>query len=148
MIFSKKVEVRWSDIDANQHVTHTAYATFATHTRVEWMKSIGCSMSYLFDLGFTGVLLKEQTEYFREIFLGEQVTVEVFFAGESLDHSRWKFTHFIYNEKYKLSAKHTVYGVWIDSKTRKIILPPQKLLDYMVNVVKSDDFEILDSFST
>jgi len=143
VIFKKTVEVRWSDIDANQHVTHTAYATFATHTRVEWMKSIGCSMSDLFDLGFSGVLLKEETEYFREVFLSEKVTVEVFFAGESVDHSRWKFIHYIYNSKHKLSAKHTVLGVWIDSKTRKIAPPPRELLDCLVDLVKSTDFEIL-----
>ena len=143
MIFKKTIEVRWSDIDANSHVTHTSYATFATHTRVEWMKSLGCSMSDLFRLGFSGVLLKEETEYFREIFLSEQVTVELFFAGESTDHSRWKFIHYIYNSNHKLSAKHTVYGVWIDSGTRKIAPPPRELLDCLVDLKKSDDFEVL-----
>ncbi len=143
MIFKKNIEVRWSDIDANQHVTHTSYATFATHTRVEWMKSIGCTMGDLFALGFSGVLLKEETEYVREVFLGEQVTVELFFAGESSNHAKWKFIHLIYNANYKLSAKHTVYGVWINSTTRKISPPPQKLLDCLVNLSKAVDFEIL-----
>lgn len=145
MIFKKTIEVRWSDIDANQHVTHTSYATFATHTRVEWMKSIGCSMSDLINLGFSAVLLKEQTEYFREVLLSELVTVELFFAGESRDHSRWKFVHNIYNANGKLSAKHTVYGAWINSVTRRISPPPQHLLDSLVGLEHSDDFENLDT---
>lgn len=144
MIFKKTIEVRWSDIDANQHVTHTAYATFATHTRVEWMASIGCTISELLDLKFGAVLLKEQTEYYREIFLGEPVTVELYFAGGSEDHSQWKFVHKLYNSKGKLSALHTVYGVWIDSTTRKISPPPKYLLDRLIGLEKSEDFEIIE----
>jgi acyl-CoA thioester hydrolase len=143
MIFKKTIEVRWSDIDANQHVTHTAYATFATHTRVEWMASAGCSMKKLLELGFGAVLLKEQTEYFREILLGEQVTVELYFAGENENHSRWKFVHKLYNSKGKMSALHTVYGAWIDSNLRKIYPPPAYLLDRLKGLEKSEDFEIL-----
>lgn len=143
MIYKKTIEVRWSDIDANMHVTHTSYATFATHTRVEWMKSIGCSMSDLLDLGYSAVLLKEQTEYFREVLLSELVTVELFFAGESEDHSRWKFMHNLYNAKGKLSARHTVYGAWINSHTRKISPPPQILFDNIRTLERVDDFEVL-----
>lgn len=143
MIFNKNIEVRWSDIDANQHVTHTSYATFATHTRVEWMASMGCTMGNLLENGFSAVLLKEQTEYFREIFLGELVKVELYFSGESEDHSRWKFVHKLFNSKGKLSALHTVYGVWIDANTRKIAPPPTMLLDRLVGLEKSEDFEAL-----
>ncbi len=143
MIFKKTIEVRWSDIDANQHVTHTAYATFATHTRVEWMASLGCSMIKLLELGFGAVLLKEQTEYLREILLGEAVTVELYFAGGSEDNSLWKFVHKLYTSKGKLSALHTVYGAWIDSAARKISPPPAYLLERMTLLQKTEDFEIL-----
>lgn len=143
MIFKKVIEVRWSDIDANHHVTHTAYATFATHTRVEWMASMDCGMQKLLEMGFGAVLLKEQTEYYREILLGEQVTVELYFAGESEDYSLWKFVHKLYNSKGKLSALHTVYGAWIDSNLRKISPPPAYLLDRLQGLEKSDNFEKL-----
>jgi acyl-CoA thioester hydrolase len=142
-IFRKKLEIRWSDIDANSHVTHTSYAQFATHTRVEWMRSIGCSMSDLIAKGFTGVLLKEETEYYREVFLGEHVSVELFMLGESLDHSKWKFLHNIYNSKHKLAAKHTVYGAWISAKTRKICPPPDDLIQLINDLPKSKDFTVL-----
>ena len=142
-IFRKELEVRWSDIDANSHVTHTSYAMFATHTRVEWMRSIGYSMSDLIAKGFTGVLLKEETEYYREIFLGEYVTVELIMLGESEDHSKWKFLHNIYNAKHKLAAKHTVYGAWISMENRKISPPPKEFIQLMENLPKSEDFSIL-----
>ncbi len=143
MIYKKTIEVRWSDIDANMHLTHTAYATFATHTRVEWMKSIGCSISDLLKLNYSAVLLKEQTEYFREILLSEVVTVDLFFAGESKDNSRWKFIHKLYNTRGSLAALHTVYGAWINMNTRRISPPPQILLDSLKNLERTNNFEIL-----
>ncbi len=141
MIFKKTIEVRWSDIDANGHVTHTAYGTFATHTRVAWMASVDCNMTKLLELGFAAVLLKEQTEYFREIFLGEEVSIELYFAGSTKDNSRWKFVHKIYSANGKLSAINTVYGAWIDTSIRRIAPPPQYLLDRIQDLAMTDDFE-------
>ena len=141
MIFKKTIEVRWSDIDANGHVNHTAYGTFATHTRVAWMNSVDCNMTKLLEFGFAAVLLKEQTEYFREIFLGEEATIELFFAGNSSDNSRWKFVHKIYSAKNKLSAINTVYGAWIDTSIRRIAPPPQYIINLVQNLAKTDDFE-------
>lgn len=143
MFFKKNIEVRWSDIDANQHVTHTAYASFATHTRIEWMSTNGCSMRELLLLGFSAVLMKEQTEYFKEIFLGELVTVELYFAGESEDHTRWKFIHKLFNSKGQLAALYTVYGAWLDTKTRKITPPPEVMLKIILGLARNDEFEVL-----
>ncbi len=144
MIFKKTIEVRWSDIDANGHLTHTVYGTFATHTRAAWMASINYSMTKLLELGLAAILLKEQTEYFREIFLGEDVTIELFFAGSTNDNSRWKFVHKIYNANNKLSAINTAYGAWIDTNTRRIAPPPQCILNLIQDLAKTSDFEHLD----
>lgn len=144
-MFKKEIEVRWNDLDANQHVTHTAYATFATHARVSWMDYIGCSIVKLLDLGFNAILLKEHTEYYREIFLGEKVTVHILFAGASPDNSRWKFIHEIHKSDGKLAAVNTVYGAWLSTVTRKIAVPPKEFLDLIQNVPRTDDFEIIVS---
>lgn len=143
MAFIKEIEVRWSDLDANGHVTHTAYATFATHTRVSWMGQIGFSIEKLLALGLHGVLLKEQVEYYREVFLGEKVTVKIHYAGTSLDHARWKFIHEIYKSNGKLAAVDTVYGAWLDGTSRKMATPPQGFLDALDTVEKTSDFEII-----
>jgi acyl-CoA thioester hydrolase len=142
-IFKQIIEVRWSDIDANHHVTHTAYATFATHARVEWMTSVGCSMARMFELNFGAFILKEETEYFREILLGEKVVVDIAYTGVSNDYAFWKFTHKIYKSNNKLAAKHTVYGAWINNKTRKITPPPKEILDMFVLLQRDADFEII-----
>ena len=34
-------DVRWADLDPNQHVRHTAYADYGTHVRMSWLASAG-----------------------------------------------------------------------------------------------------------
>ena len=40
-IFTQTVEVRWSDLDANQHMRHSAYADLCTHARLGWLAQSG-----------------------------------------------------------------------------------------------------------
>ena len=142
-IFKKDFEIHFSDIDTYHHVTHTAYATFGTNTRVAWMNSIGIPLMGLLNNGYAGVLVKEQTEFFREILMGEHIHVELKLAGASRDYSAWKFIHNIYKENGKLSAIYTVQGVWIDSTSRKITTPPQNLIDKLKDIASDDNFEEL-----
>ena len=60
--FTKVVEVRWSDIDANQHMRHNAYADLCTHTRMEWLAAAGFGMEAFMAHGFGPVLFRESTE--------------------------------------------------------------------------------------
>ncbi len=142
-IFKKSFEVHFSDIDAYQHVTHTSYTTFATNTRIAWMNHIGLPLMTLFNSGYAAVLMKEQTEFFREILMGENISVALKLLGASNDYSAWKFIHDIYKENGKLSAIYTVQGVWIDAISRKITTPPKKLIDQLQTIMSVDEFEEL-----
>jgi len=142
--YTKEIEVRWTDLDANKHVTHIAYASFATHSRVSWMEHLGFSMQKLLASGIHAVLQKEQTEYFREVFLGEKIKVKVYYSGRSIDNTRWKFKHEIYKADGKLAAISTVYGAWLNNVTRKITVAPEEFLNILETVVSPSDFEIID----
>lgn len=143
MSFSKEIEVRWSDLDANGHVTHTAYASFATHTRTSWMNDIGFPIPKLIEAGVIAVLTKEVIEYHREVFLNEKIKVVVYYAGASVDNSRWKFRQEIYKENGKLAAVDTVYGAWISTTTRRVVIPPQDFLAALNQVEKTESFETI-----
>lgn len=144
MSFSKEIEVRWSDLDANGHVTHTAYASFATHTRTSWMNEIGFPIQKLIELGLLAVLTKELIDYHREVFLNEKIKVIVYYAGASLDSSRWKFRQEIYKENNKLAAIDIVYGAWIGSASRKIVVPAQDFINALSTIDRYPDFEIIE----
>jgi acyl-CoA thioester hydrolase len=107
------------------------------------MRTLGYSMADIAASGVGAVLLKEETEYYREIFLSEKVSVEIAILGESLDHSKWKFLHNIYNSKNQLSAKHIVYGAWINTKTRKICPPPADFIQLIENLPKCENFTVI-----
>lgn len=143
MAYSKEIEVRWSDLDANGHVTHTAYANFATHTRVAWLSEIGFPVERILSFGIQGVLLKESLEYYREVFLNEKVTVKVHYAGAALDGARWKFRQEIYKANGKLAVVDTVLGAWISQETRRMTPPPAEFLTALDNIPKTADFEII-----
>lgn len=143
MSYTKEIEVRWSDLDANGHVTHTAYASFATHTRTSWMNEIGFPIPKLIELGLLAVLTKEVIDYHREVFLNEKIKVVVYYAGASSDSTRWKFRQEIYKENGKLAAVDTVYGAWINTGTRRIVVPPQDFLTALNQVEKAKEFETI-----
>ena len=68
-LYQKEFEVRWADCDANQHMRHSAYADLCAHARVGFMNQIGMTAEWLKEQGLGPVLFKEQTEYFRELFM-------------------------------------------------------------------------------
>ncbi len=144
-MYSKIIEVRWSDLDANGHVTHTAYGNFATHTRTSWMAQMGYPIQDLIKMGVLAVATRENIEYHREVFLNEQVKIVVYFAGASQDHTRWKFRHEIYKETGKIAAINTIYGAWIDSMTRKVAQPPQQFINVINTIERYLDFEIIST---
>ena len=47
--FSKQFEMRWSDVDANMHVSHSRYYELGAH----------CRMSFLIENGFTTEMMKQ-----------------------------------------------------------------------------------------
>jgi len=71
--------------------------------------------------------------------------VELSILGESLDHSRWKFLHNIYNAKGKLSARHVIFGAWINMQTRKISSPPDEFIAILKGLPKNEPFEVISS---
>ena len=143
MTFVKTMNVRWSDLGADHSIVPATYAAYAMNTGVEWLRSVGCTVEQLFDLGVGSVLLKEQTEYYQELSLGEEVNVQAQFAGSSTDNAKWKFVYEMYNSQNQLVAKHVVYGAWVNSTTKKIATPPQKVLGCMAKIPHTDDFEII-----
>jgi len=129
--FTKIVEVRWSDIDANQHMRHNAYADLCTHTPAFRAH------------GFGPVLFRESTEYRREVHLGERITIDVQIAAASPDNSRWKIRQQLFKPDGQLAAIYEVAGAWMDLHARKLIPPPPALAAILADLPRCADFELL-----
>jgi acyl-CoA thioesterase FadM len=88
---------------------------------------------------------REETEYRRELRLGDTATVEVRSDGLSPDVSRWRVTHRLFRPGGVNAARVTVEGSWIDLEERVLALPPDDLADALRGMPRTEGFEELDT---
>lgn len=135
-LFEKVFEIRWADCDANQHMRHSAYSDLCAHTRIGFLNQIGMTPQWFKEHGIGPVLFKEQTEYFREVFLGEEVRVSVETGDPTGSNKSVCIINKVYKPNGELAAQHQVVVGWMDVVKRKVVELPQKIRDlYFVDEV-------------
>ena len=143
MSYKVKFTTRWADFDPNNHMRHTAYNDYAAEARVRFFKENGLSVTDLFHENIGPILFSENTRFFKEVNLSEDITVELTLKGLSDNAERFKFDHKIYKENGDLAAKIEIYGAWINLKKRKLTAPPEQVIKTMQNLEKEENFEII-----
>lgn len=143
--FEEKFSVRWSDLDANRHVRNTIFSEFATHARIRLLEAHGFAQARFESLRFGPVMLREEIRYRRELVFGEDVTVNVLFAGLSEDGSHWLAHQEVTRADGKQAAILTIEGAWIDLDRRKFVSPPAELLGLLQSLPRTRSFEVLRS---
>ena len=126
-LYDKSIEIRWADCDANQHMRHSAYSDVCAHTRIGFLDHIGLTAEWFKEQGIGPVLFKEETEYFREAFMGEvlRITVE---SGEPTGAKKSvRIVNKVYKPNGELAAQHQVVVGWMDVKLRKVVELPKKI---------------------
>ncbi|RPD99082.1 thioesterase [Aureibaculum marinum] len=139
--FKYSFKTRWSDFDPNRHLRHTAYNDYAAESRVRYLNEHGFDMARFSKENIGPILFKEETTFYREITMGEDITIELFLEGLSENGERFKFLHKIYKENGVLSAEIIVLGAWLDLIKRKLTQPPADLVTTFKTLTKSENFE-------
>jgi len=118
--------VLWSQIDANQHMRHSAYADFAAQARLNMLEKLGLSPVELLKSGIGPVLFREELLYLREVVLNDSIKVTAELTKSRSDGSRWSIRHELFRGDGVKAAIIDVDGAWIDMEKRRLtILPPQ-----------------------
>ena len=143
MSFKVTFPTRWADFDPNNHMRHSAYNDYAAESRVRMFNTYGLSLKEFNKLKIGPILFKEETNFYREINIGDDVLIEVFLKGASKSGERFKFIHKIYRGDGVLAAKIEIYGAWIDLTKRKLTTPPDMIIGVFEKLQKVDDFEII-----
>ena len=140
-IYKKEFELRWSDVDANQHVTHSSYYELGAH----------CRMSYFLEQGFTAdwfrssdigvILFREECVFRRELNAGEKVSVNMLLTRCRKDASRWSVRHEILKDDGSLAAVINADLAWMHAGQRKLTVPPSKIQACLNELPKSQDFQ-------
>lgn len=143
MSYKVTFKTKWADFDPNNHLRHTAYNDYAAESRARFFNDNGLTLLEFHKQNLGPVLFSENTMFYREISLGEDITVELFVKGLSENGERFKFQHKIFKQNGVLAAEIEIYGAWLDLKIRKLTTPPQKIVTTFNALEKSNDFEII-----
>jgi len=143
MSYKVTFSTRWADFDPNNHMRHSAYNDYAAEARVRFFREKGFSMIEFNKQNIGPVLFSENTNFYREINLSENISVELFVKGLSENGERFKFQHKIFKQNGVLAAEIEIYGAWIDLKKRKLTNPPEELISKFEALEKSYNFEVI-----
>jgi acyl-CoA thioester hydrolase len=142
-LFTRRFEVRWADLDANRHLSNTAFLEYATHTRFAFLAEHGFPPSRFGELNFGPVILREEMLFYREVGPDDLLTVDYRLAGMSEDGRRFRLHHRVWRRDGALAAEITTEGGWMDLSARKMKPPPSPLLAALGGLVRTTDFEDL-----
>lgn len=145
-MYEKTLIAGWGDMDFNSHMRNTAYLDKSADVRMMYFADCGFPMAEFMRLRIGPVVMKDEVEYFREFHLLDEVTVTLSLAGLSEDGRRFKIRNEFFN-KGKLAARVTSLAGWLDLNARKLITPPDKLLEAMRQTTHAEDFVILPDSS-
>lgn len=141
--FSKQLSFRWSDLDPNFHLRHSAYYDFGAQHRVEILTELGLTIKAMQAEHIGPVLFREECVFKREIHLSDVIIMQTKIKNMNFDASRWSIVHELYREEV-LCAVITVEGAWMDTKLRKLANPtPQIVIDVLNVFPKTTDFTSL-----
>ncbi len=133
-------QVLWAQIDANQHMRHTAYADFAAQARLAMLESLGLKPAVLYGYKIGPVLFREELFYLREIGINEHIKVTCDIVKARADGSRWTIRHDLYRSDGVKAAIIEADGAWIDMEKRKLIILPPELSLLFRHAPKSSDY--------
>lgn len=140
MSFSVEFPTRWADFDPNNHMRHSAYNDYAAEARARFFKSQNLSLAEFSALMVGPVLFREETNFLREISMGENINVETILKGMSDGGERFMFFHKIFKENGILAAEITVLGAWMDLKKRKLTIPPPIVINACTSLERTEEF--------
>ena len=117
--FRMPIALRWSDLDAFNHVNNARYLTFLEQARIEWFETIG--EPWVTEES-APVVASATLNFKRPIEYPAQVFVELF--TERLGTSSVTIGHRIAGVDGTLYCDGNVVAVWVDRRTGKATALP------------------------
>ena len=139
--FSRKIQVRWSDLDPNFHVRHSIYYDWGAFVRIEFLNEHGLNYQVMQELKFGPILFREECVFRREVVSGDEIIMNLQLLRSKKDFSRWSIQHQLTKSDGTLCAVLTVDGAWMDVLRRKLSSPPEKVHEVFAEMPKSQPFE-------
>lgn len=143
MSYVQTFDVRWSDVDANGHMRHSAYYDYGAHMRLMLFDEFGYPLSKMIASGIGPVLFREEARFLNEFNLQQKMKVDCAIKSMRKNGKIWIFQHQFFNSNDQLAAVIIAEGTWIDLRTRKAVNPPDDFLHLIEKLPRTDDFKWL-----
>lgn len=116
--------VKENEIDELGHMNYLNYIMNFTSARMEWLKEIGLGFEELVEQQLGPVLLKLETDYVKEVRLGDQVQIRT--KLKRVGTKSFTLEQYTYHED-QLSASSTAIMTIMDLQARKAIPVPEEI---------------------
>jgi acyl-CoA thioester hydrolase len=136
-------EVRWTDIDANRHVRYSVYIDAAAELRYRFYTQHNLPPEVFDNLGMGAVYTSITANFFREVRLGETLSITYMLTGLSPQGIRWKVRHDFLKANGKKAVTLSVEGAMLDLNTRQPVIATPEIMAVFQLVPRSDNFEVL-----
>jgi len=142
--FLLPIQVRWSDIDQNRHLRHSAYYDYGATARVTFFSERGLSNAKLEEYNIGPILFREEAIFKREIKFEDKILIDIQMIKALPDFSRWSIRHHLYKEDNVLAAILNMDGAWIDIAKRKLAIPNSEIQKIFTDFPKAEEFAWVD----
>jgi acyl-CoA thioester hydrolase len=142
--FILPVSLRWADFDPNFHLRHSVYYDFGAAARTEYLSQHGITPAFMVEHHLGPVLFREEALFRREVRYGDELTISLVITKLRRDSSRFSFRHELIKADGTVCAIMNVDGAWIDTRLRKLTVPPPAVAGMAEAAPKSEDFTWLD----
>ena len=139
-MYSKKFELRWSDLDPNFHVQHSKYYEFGAFVRMAFLLEHGLGIAEMNALKIGPILFREECVFKKEIRFGDSLTVNLQLASARADYSRWTMVHEIWKNEDVLAAIITADGAWLNTASRKLATTTPLIIDIFEAAPRQTNF--------
>ncbi len=141
--YVKTFELRWSDVDANFHVSHSKYYELGAHTRMSFLIESGLTVERMQQLKLGPILFREECVFKKEINAGDIIHVNMMLSKSRRDGSRWSVRHELKKEDGTIAALINADLAWLDHSERKLSTPAIAT-GIIEQLPKTDDFVYTD----
>jgi acyl-CoA thioester hydrolase len=138
--YSKKAEIRWADLDPNFHVLHSKYYDYGAYCRMAFFTEHGITPAFMKEQHIGPIIFREECLFKREIKFGEELEILLQLSRCNEIGSRWSMRHELWINGDTLAAVIHIDGAWLDTRTRKLITPPEVCRAGLNLIPKTDNF--------
>ena len=121
LVYEMVIPIRWGDMDAMNHVNNTTYFRYMETCRIDWIRSIGCSLD---PLGEGLVIVNAFCNFYKQFEYPGDVVVKMYVS----DPARTTFESWATMERADRPGVVCAAGgattIWVDFKKQKALPLP------------------------